>query len=40
MTFTKQNPPRKLVVRDAFADVWVSRGGQWLLANAQHTTLR
>jgi hypothetical protein len=39
MTFTKQNPPRKVVVRDAYADVWVLRGGEWLLVNAQHTRL-
>jgi hypothetical protein len=39
MTFTKHEPPRRVVVRDAYTDVRVLRGGEWLLVNAQHTPL-
>ncbi len=39
MTYTKREPPRRIVVRDAYTDVWVLRGGEWLLVNAQHTPL-
>ena len=40
MTFTRREPPRHVVVRDAYTDVWVLRGGEWLLVNAQHTAVR
>ena len=40
MTFTRLEPPRHVVVRDAYTDVWVLRGGEWLLVNAQHTAVR
>jgi hypothetical protein len=39
MTFTKREPPRHVVARNAYTDVWVFRGSEWLLVNAQHTNL-